>query len=211
MTSTIKCRFMNDQYKKQHISEAMWVAQLKEGNERAFRKIYDLYHHKLYYYSLRFTHSGEAAKELVQEVFVKLWMVRENLNPDLSLQSYLYTLARHLNFKYLQKAASDSELREEIMHHYTAHYINTEDEFVYAEYLKIAEKAVEQLPPHRRLIFKMSRYEGLSYKEIAGNLGISINTVKNHLVKANKCIKKYLLVHTDIPVGILILITFCLF
>lgn len=207
----MKCRTMTDQYKKQHLSESTWVAQLKVGDEKAFRKIYDLYHHKLYYYSLRFTNSGEAAKELVQEVFVKLWMVRENLNPDLSLQNYLYTIARHLNFKYLQRAASDLTLREEVMHRYAVHCNHTEDQVIYEEYLKIAEKAVEQLSPHRQLIYKMSRYEGLSYKEIAGNLGISINTVKNHLVAANKYIKEYLLVHTDIPVGVLILLTSCLF
>lgn len=202
---------MADEYKKQHFNELTWVAQLKEGDEKAFRKIYELYHHKLYYYSLKFTNSCEAAKELVQEVFVKLWMVRENLNPDLSLQSYLYTISRHLNFKYLQKAASDSTLRGEIMDRYVAHCNNTEDKLIYEEYLKIAEKAIEQLPPHRQLIYKMSRYEELSYKEIAGNLGISINTVKNHLVEANKYIRKYLLVHADIPFGTLILITSCLF
>lgn len=202
---------MIQQHEKAGDTEAEWVVRLKNGDEGAFRKIYDQYHHRLYQYTLKFTNASEMAKEIVQEVFVKLWMSHKYLNPELSLQSYLYTIARHLNFKFLQKVAHDSALKEEIIHCYTAQRNYIEDKLIYDEYVKIAHEAVEQLSPHRQLVYRMSKHEGLSHQEIAIRLGVSMNTVKNHLVDANKSIKEYLLLHTDIPINILIfLIAYCL-
>jgi RNA polymerase sigma-70 factor (family 1) len=191
------------------VSEAQWIESLKKGDEKAFRKIYDQYHRRLYYFSLRFTATDEAAREIVQEVFMKLWTNREAINPDLSLQGYLYTIARHLNFKSLQHAARDLILREEMIYRCAGRYHDSEDEVIYAEYLKIAEDAVEQLPPHRKLVYRMSWQDGLSPQEISRNLNISVSTVKNHLVEARKDIKEHLLLYADIPVGMVLFISAC--
>lgn len=189
--------------------EAQWVERLKKGDEKAFRKIYDLYHRRLYYFSLRFTVSDEAAREIVQEVFLKLWTGRKAINPDLSLLGYLYTIARHLSYKSLQKTARDLVLKEEMIYRCAGWYHHPEDEVIYVEYLKIAEEAVELLSPHRKLVFRMSWQDGMSHQEISKNLDISVSTVKNHLVEARKDIKEHLLLYADIPVGMLLFFNIC--
>lgn len=184
---------------------------LKNGDERAFQEVYDLYHHKLFRYSLKFTHSEEATQEIIQDIFLKLWENRQGLKPHLSLQNYLYTLNKHENFKYLQQAARQVELQKEIIHRYEASRNSTEDEVIYDEYMEIAEEAIEQLSPQRQLIFKMSRYEGHSSKEIAEALGISNNTVRAQLAKATQHIKDYFYVHSDITLTIIAALVISLF
>ncbi len=177
---------------------------LKNGDELAFREVYDRYHHRLFRYSLKFTHSREATREIIQNIFVKLWTNRHLLNPRLSLQNYLYTLNKHENFKYLQRAAHHLPLQEEILRRYKTSPSHTEDEVIYNEYLEIAEKAIEQLSPQRRLIFKMFRYEGHSSKEIAAALGVSNHTVRAQLVKATRHIKEYFYSHTGVTLVVTI-------
>lgn len=190
-------------------SEAQWIERLKSGDEKAFRKIYDLYHRRLYYFSLRFTASDEAAREIVQEVFMKLWTNCKSINPDLSLLGYLYTIARHLNYKSLQRTARDLALREEMICRCAGWNHHTEDEVIYAEYLKIAEDAVEHLSPHRKLVYRMSLKDGMSHQEISRDLDISVSTVKNHLVEARKDIKEHLLLYAKIPVSMLLFFNIC--
>lgn len=187
-------------------TEAQWIERLKSGDEKAFRAIYEKYHRRLYYFSLRFTATEEAAREIVQEVFIKLWTSRHSVNNDFSLYGYLYTIARHLNFKLLQRTARDLALRDEMLYCSDDRHHRSEDEVIYAEYLRIAEDAVEQLPSHRKLVYRMSWQEGLSPQEISRNLDLSVSTVKNHLVAARKAIKKHLLLYADIFVSVLLLI-----
>jgi RNA polymerase sigma-70 factor (family 1) len=184
------------------IDEPQWVEGLRRGDEKAFRKIYDHYHARLYSFSRRFMGTDEVAKEIVQEVFLKLWTGRQSVHSALSLQGYLYTIARHLNYKSLQRAARDLALRDEMVYRCARHYHHSEDEVIYGEYLRIAEDAVERLSPHRKLVYRMSWKEGMTPQEISRNLDISVSTVKNHLVEARKYIKEHLLVNADLSAGL---------
>jgi RNA polymerase sigma-70 factor (family 1) len=186
--------------------EQQCVERIKAGDEKAFRKIYDYYHSRLYYFSLRFVGTEEGAKEIVQEAFVKLWTHRQRINSDFSLQGYLYTIARHLNYKTLQQTARDLALREELVYRRADQYAQCDDEAIYNDYLKIAEDAVEQLSPHRRLVYRMSWKQGLSPHEISRDLNISVSTVKNHLVEARKKIKEHLVLNADLSVTLLFLL-----
>lgn len=193
------------------LRETLLVEKLKNGDEKAFREIYDHYHRRLYYFSLRFNATDSAAREIVQEVFVKLWTNRQTLKADLSLGAYLYTIARHLNFKSLQQAARDLIFKQEMIYRTAARYHHVEQDLIYAEYLRIAEDAVEQLSPERKLVFNMSRVEGLTPKEISKRLDISVSTVKNRLVEARKHIKSHLHERAGLPVFILLFFETCFF
>lgn len=188
------------------IDEQQWVEDLKKGSEKAFRKIYDHYHTRLYRFSRRFMGTDEEAKEIVQEVFLKLWAGRQSVNTALSLQGYLYTIARHLNYKYLQRVARDLALSNEIIYRSARNYHHAEDELFYNEYMKIAEDAVERLSPHRKLVYRMSWKEGMTPQEISNSLDLSVSTVKNHLVEARKYIKAHLLLNADLSVWLLLFI-----
>lgn len=186
----------------EHDNETL-TTRLKDGDEHAFRVIYDRYHHRLFQYSLRFTQSTEATQEIIQDVFLTLWTHRQSLQPTRSLQNYLYTLNKHENFKFLQRAARQATLQREIIARYETQRNPTEEAVIYQEYMDIAGEAVDHLPAQRQLIFRMFRFEGRSSQEIAALLGISHHTVRAQLVKATQYIKKQFRLRTGITLTLL--------
>lgn len=179
-------------------SEQLLVSELKNGNEKAFRSLFDLYYQDIYGYSISLLKSKEAAEENVQDVFMKVWQNRENLNPDQSFKAYIFTIARNQAFNALNKAANDLVLKEAVFyesqksHEYGDYSIREED------CKKLRKQAMKQLPPKRKQIFKMSRKKGMSYEEISQELGISINTVRNQMSKALESMRVFFHVHDEI-------------
>ncbi|MBW4359000.1 RNA polymerase sigma factor [Flavobacterium taihuense] len=176
-------------------SEQLLVSELKDGNEKAFRKLYDFYYQDIYGYSISLLKSKELAEENVQDVFLKIWLHRENLNLEQSFKSYLFTIARNQAFNLLNKAANDVLLKEEVF--YTSEKSHSEGDFSIreADCKKLKKQAIKQLPPKRKRIFKMSRKQGKTYEEISQELGISVNTVKSHMSKALESIRIFLKTH----------------
>ncbi|TPG44447.1 RNA polymerase sigma factor [Flavobacterium pectinovorum] len=179
-------------------SDKLLVSELKNGNEKAFRSLFDLYYQDIYGYSISLLKSKEAAEENVQDVFMKVWQNRENLNPEQSFKSYIFTIARNQAFNSLNKAANDLALKEAVFyesqksHEYGDYSIREED------CKKLRKQAMKQLPPKRKQIFKMSRKKGMSYEEISQELGISINTVRNQMSKALESMRVFFQVHDEI-------------
>ncbi len=134
----------------------------------------------------------EAAEELVQEVFYKLWSKRESIEITSSMQSYLFravrnsslNLIKHINIREEYKAHNEREMSYNELEHY--------DQVEASELEQKISKAIEELPTERRKIFIMSRYEGLKYGEIAEKLGISPKTVENQMGKALKYMREHL-------------------
>lgn len=183
------------------------VRQLLSQNEKAFRNLYEKYRGAIYAYSRNLLKSDVAAEEIVQEVFLKVWMNSGNLKPDLCFKAYVFTIARNLCFNNLHRAANNQLLREEIFYKSQASGNSTYDAVLDADYESVRSEAVNQLPPKRRLIFEMSRTEGKTHEEISQELGISINTVKSQMTKALESIRQYLVVHTDLTFLIVFLLT----
>jgi RNA polymerase sigma-70 factor (family 1) len=176
-------------------SEQLLVSELKNGNEKAFRKLYDFYHQDIYGYSISLLKSKELAEENVQDVFLKIWLRRENLNLEQSFKSFLFTIARNQAFNLLNKAANDVLLKEEVF--YTSEKSHAEGDFSIREEdcKKLKKQAIKQLPPKRKRIFKMSRKQGKTYEEIGEELGISVNTVKNQMSKALESMRLFFQAH----------------
>ena len=176
-------------------NEQLLVGELKNGNEKAFRKLYDFYYQDIYGYSISLLKSKELAEENVQDVFFKIWLNRENLNLEQSFKSFLFTIARNQAFNLLNKAANDVLLKEEVF--YTSEKSHAEGDFSIREEdcKKLKKQAIKQLPPKRQRIFKMSRKQGKTYEEISQELGISVNTVKNQMSKALESIRVFFHAH----------------
>ncbi|PKQ45368.1 RNA polymerase sigma factor [Confluentibacter flavum] len=85
-------------------TEKLLVKELKNSNEKAFRKLFDSYRNDLYKFSLSMVCSKDYAEEIVQDVFMKVWIKRESLNPEMSFKSYLFIITRNKNIKFLKKA-----------------------------------------------------------------------------------------------------------
>lgn len=162
---------------------------LREGDEKAFEKIYLNYYKKTLYFITGLVKSEDDAKELTQEVFIKLWANRETLDPERSVHSYMYTIARNAAFNFLKHKLVEINY----MNEYAAQNIETEtsDEILFAkEMALLIEMSVGKMPAQRRKIYQMSRNEGLNNEEIATRLQISKKTVENQLSLALRELKR---------------------
>ncbi|WP_207421116.1 RNA polymerase sigma-70 factor [Desertivirga brevis] len=163
------------------------AASLKESCLVSFKLIYYRYHEKLYSYILKKTSSAYLAEEVVQKSFIRLWENREILPEDVPVNVQLFRMARTILIDELRK--------ESVRFNHLNLVAETSPAFTSAD--PVAEKdvlrhvylAIEQLPPIRKNIFKLSRFNGLSNKEIAEMLDLSPKTVENHIYNALKQLK----------------------
>lgn len=168
--------------------ETTWLKALYEGDEKAFEKIYLAYYKRTLYFLAGLVKSEEDAKELTQEVFIKLWTNRETLDIAKSAHNYMYTLARNAAFNFLKHKLVEIN--------YVNEYVaetenNTSEEILFAkEITLLVEMTVNRMPLQRQRIYKMSRNEGMSNEEIASRLHISKKTVENQLSLALGELKK---------------------
>lgn len=176
-------------------TDKLLVSELKDGNEKAFRKLFDMYHQDIYGYSISILKSKEAAEENVQDVFMKVWQHRDNLNIEQSFKAYIFTIARNLAFNFLNKAANEVLLKEEIFYISQESHDYGDYSIREADCKKLRKQAMKQLPPKRKKIFKMSRKKGMTYEEISNELGISIQTVKNQMSKALESMRVFFQIH----------------
>lgn len=191
------------------VPEKELVERLISGDEVAFTEIFYCYKDKLLSYCCRFTKSEVMAEEIVQNVLIKIWTNREQINPELSFSSYLYTIARNDSLNFLKKAASDVAFKERLLYYFERSHCEPEEKLIYSELNGIAEKAIALLPPKRRQIYQMRRNFSMNYDDIANYFGISKHTVKNQIVQARKSIKNYLSLHEEIGLCFLfVLLTF---
>lgn len=162
-------------------------------SEAAFRQLYDEYKNRLYGYVLTLVHAPDAAEEITQEIFIKLWLCRDKLGHVVNLEHYLFTTARYKTLNYLRKAANDLKLKTELQNCMVRQPTNNvEEQMKNIEQQRLIEEALSRLSPQRRLVFMLSRYQGLSLEEIAERQNLSRNTIKNHLVAALRFIRGYL-------------------
>lgn len=157
---------------------------ISNGDETAFRKIFNHYSDKLYSYTLRITDNEELAEEIVMDAFMKIWCNRKDLCLVRQFDSYLYTIVRNQAFTAIKRKAHESSIIKELSLRNTEYQDLTEETVIYNDYQHILNNAVNQLPPQQRLVYSLSRDEGLKYNEIAEQLNLSKNTVKAHLKKA---------------------------
>lgn len=185
-------------------SERLLISLLIEGNEKAFQQLFDTYSNILYKYSLSMVAYKPYAEEIVQDVFLKVWLKRETLNPDLSFKSFLFTVTRNQTITFLKRAAKSEKITEEIFYS-SQKFANSTDLYIREKEVEnIKKEALDLLPPRRRLIFEMSRNEGKSYEEISKELGISQNTVRNQMSVALETLRDFLLKNKNISLTLLL-------
>lgn len=174
------------------------------NDEAAFSELYVRYKDKLYYFCLHLLKSKEEANDIVQEIFIRIWESRNFINPDLSFSSFLYTMARNRILNYFRDIDIDEKVKEILATQKVTEEEAIDSKIIYTEYQVILQNAISQLPPQRRKIFNMSRIESISHKEIASELGISVNTVQEHISEALKFIKAYFSKHADMSISLLL-------
>ena len=176
------------------------LQQLQQGEERAFNAIYKTYFKPLYRKVYSMIKDEMIADELIQDLFLKLWHKREEINPAHSFQSYLYTIANNLVFDYFRKIAKDKRLTARLLINATDFYMHSDELLESKESMQLLLKAIDQLSPQRKLVFTCCKLEGKSYEEASQELGISVATVNSHMTQSLRAVREYILKNYDVAV-----------
>lgn len=182
-------------------NDRILLEKLKSGDIACFELLYSKYSGKLYNYILSLSKSDfYLTEEIVQNVFVKIWEIRQHINTEGSFNSFVYTVGRNMFLNVVK-----NRLQEHLYHDYVVDHENVLENSVEKEieYKMLEEqigRLIEQLPPARRNIYILSRIKNLPNKEIAALLNISENTVESQLNKATQFMRKNLLPYCSVLV-----------
>lgn len=166
------------------------ISRLRQDDREAFNLLFYMYAEKLLKFSLTFFNREEDAEEIVQEVFIKIWVKRQSIKDPASFNAYIYTIAKNMIFNSLKKNIyrTKYETYQYNNHHFFQN--TTENEVMYQETRKRLEHALDQLPIKRKEVFLLSRRDGLKNREIAKKLDISIKTVETQMSLTLKYLKE---------------------
>ncbi|MDE5611328.1 MAG: RNA polymerase sigma-70 factor [Odoribacter sp.] len=164
---------------------------IKNGDKAAFEYLYRSYWSQVYNFTRLYISSTIDAEEIVQEVFVKLWEVRSFLNEDKNIRGFLFIVTRNIIFNQKRKSFNEAFYKMTVLDTLEESY-NIEKELEASDLCEHIDYLISLLPPQQQEIFKLSRKEHLTYKEISCRLGISEKIVGHHISDVLKYLKKNL-------------------
>jgi len=173
-------------------SEIELIRNFKKGDTKAFELLFHKYHKKLYAFLFHLLQSKEDAEEIVQETFIKIWEKREDFNEGYSFNSFLFSIAKNAFLNLNRKKVNRKVFENHLDFLEETSSDRTDDYIIFEETKQIINSVIEGLPAKRKEIFLLRKIDGLSRKEIAERLDISIITVDNQLMKANIYMKDQL-------------------
>lgn len=141
---------------------------------------------------VRLTKSDQFAKDILQDVFMKLWEQRDHLHVIGNIEAWLYRLTENKVIDFLRKIAADTRLRQKVWQQVEQEANEAEQYLAVKEYNEIIRTAIDQLPPQRKLIYRMNKEEGMDYQQIADELHLSRHTVKNQLFTAMQSVRRFI-------------------
>ena len=162
---------------------------------KAYKELYLLMFDRLFKFSYSFVKSKEAAEELVSDVFMKIWQIRDQLSTIQDLKIYLYCITKNLSLNHLAKAKNSVTRFDQIDIESVIDFSTPEDLYVSRETINGLKQAIQELPSQCRIIFLLVRDQNMKYKEVAHILNISVFTVRNQVAIATKKISQALPSH----------------
>lgn len=161
-------------------------------NLKSFEALFRLYYQMLCSYALRFVKDPDTAEEIVQDLFYKLWEKRAELQINTSVKSYLYSAVHNRCLKFIEHRNVETKYRNYYLLHESEIDNEPSDSASISEIQGVIEKTLNALPERCSRIFRLNRFEGLKYHEIALKLSISVKTVEANMGKALKLLRKNL-------------------
>jgi RNA polymerase sigma-70 factor (ECF subfamily) len=166
---------------------------LRKGDKKAYEAVYDEFFGVLYHLCINYLHDEKVAEEMVQDTFMKLWEIRETLNDQINIRNFLYTITKNNCLNYLRNQKISLKHQENIKYlEMQFNYEALEKLGNYLQFEELREKideAISKLPAEVIETFKLSRFEELSYREIADQQGISIKTVEARISKSLRILR----------------------
>ncbi len=170
------------------VSEAVFVS-FKSGYSRAFRTIFEMYHRIILQHAYGFCHNREEAEEIAQDTFTQLFIYRDRVQDEESILPFLYAVSKRIAISHFRRKV----LREEALVHIATrsnrNSYDTQETVLINELNDSLDKIIDELPQQQKKVFVLNKMDDLSYQEIAEQLALSKNTVKNHLTVATKVVR----------------------
>jgi len=168
------------------------------GDQNSFRQLFHLYAKKLTQFAFAIVKSNDAAREIVDEVFIKIWRNKASITTIQNLTVYLYTAIKNTSLNYLSARAKENMVESfDFFSVQLSDNNSPEKTLISSELLKKINAAIDQLPPRCKMVFKLVREDGLSYKEVGAILKISPKTVDAQMMIAVKQISEKVKMHFD--------------
>lgn len=174
--------------------ERTYLERLRKGSYKDFTKLYELYVSRLYAFALGLTHSDVLAKDIVQETFVKVWIRREQIDPDMSFRSFLFTMAKNQLLNEFRRQANGLLFLEDIVFNESGEEGETyiERKLSFEEFNHRLELAKQKLSPRQRELFELNKEQGLSIGEIAAKTSVTEQSIRNQISQALHVLRKEL-------------------
>lgn len=169
------------------VSENIIFQKVRNGDRQAFHSLFQIYYQPLFLFALKFV-GEEQAKDIVQDCFYVLWQDREKIEISTSVPAYLFTMVKNMCYKYLKseqkKKLNQHNFGLKLKQEELQYYINSEKSILEFAVKDRIERVINQMPSRCCEVFKKSRLEGFSNKEIAEAFNISVKAVEKHITKA---------------------------
>jgi RNA polymerase sigma-70 factor (family 1) len=163
------------------------------GNEKAFKALFDRFSKNVYSKAFLILKNPAMAEDVIQEVFIKLWLNREKIADIHDFKAYLNVLTRNHVFNLLRKQAYHEKFIGSLTHNESVDNKTAFESMLISELHERIHQVISSLPPQQKRVYELSRSEGLKHSDIARQLGISAETVKKHLSEAMRTLKKKLI------------------
>ncbi|HEY1062226.1 MAG TPA: sigma-70 family RNA polymerase sigma factor [Daejeonella sp.] len=187
-------------------SEKKLLIKVSAGEEDAFRQLFLKYHQQLGIHIFRITNSVDIAEEIVQDVFLKIWMSRETLVRVRNFKAYLFVISKNHTLNCLRKLSRE-QINKKEWEDSSVKILTSESDSLNIYYC-LLDEAIDQLPPQQQKVYLLSRHERLRYTEIANRLNLSCETVKKYLQIATASITAYVKTNSEAAIILLIVLTF---
>lgn len=168
------------------------LLRVAQGDEQAFAELFQAHYNHLGDFILRITESAPLTQEIVQDVFLKIWLNRQALAQVNSFKAYLFIVAKNHTFNCLKQVARERNRHKEYAWYESQLAVNNAEDVSHADAMHLVDQAVELLPPRQKNVFLLSRREGIPHELIAKRLNISHETVKKHMVLALRFLRNHL-------------------
>ena len=174
-------------------NEKSLLQQIAEGNEQAFKSLFDKYRSRLFYYISRIVKSDQIAEELVMDVFLKIWVGRKIVTQIENFDAFLFRIAHNKTIDFLRSVAKDARLHELLWEEIQiADTVHADSPLLIHEFEGKIREAIVLLSPQQRKVYEMCRQQDYTHDQVASLLHISKSTVNNHVVNSQRFIRNYI-------------------
>lgn len=171
------------------MEDSRLIALLREGDPLSFEILFQKYYVRFYNFVFNLTKNSQAAEDIIQNVFMKIWINRTSLRPDQSIHNYIYVLSKREMLNHIRDRKAYVQVERLVMAEQPSEEV-TDQSMSLKELDERIRRFIADMPEQRRKVFLLSRYRGLTNKEIAEMMGLSVRTVDRHINLALTSLKK---------------------